>query len=171
MTALQAKLLVGFAAIAVVLLAAVVVAAYVLLPASLSDIEDATSEPVEVSNPVTEVTVANPVDTVTVANPVREVTISNPVDEVKVTNIVETAAPRDASLWGYCYPDDHDGYQLSVVAFSGGIEKVVASGSYVEDAANQIGLEIADYYFGDGLGLTFGAQSEDCAHLDGWSAQ
>lgn len=172
MTPLNAKILTGTAVLAAVLLIALTVAAYTVIPKALSDIEDAASGPVTIANPVNEVTVVNPVDTVTISNPVEEVRITNPVDEVKVTNIVETAAPSNASLWGYCFATGDGGYQLEVVAFSGGIEKVVASGSYADDeAASQIGLEIADYYHGDGLGMDFGDASEECAHLEGWSAQ
>ena len=125
-------------------------------------------ETVTVANPVETVTVANPVETVTVANPVERVTIANPVDEVKVTNIVETASPRDSSLYGYCFPNDNGGYTVSVVAFSGGIEKIVAQGTYA-DAATTEGLagEINAYYGGP---LDFGTSSEACHHLDGWGS-
>lgn len=176
------------AATTVILAAAVV--GYVLLYAAVRDIETAIGQPVTVANPVeavtvvnpTEtvtvanpietVTVANPVDTVTVANPVDTVTIANPVDEVRVTNIVETASPRDSSLYGYCFPSsESDGYEIHVVAFSGGIEKTVAAGSYAnDDVASGIALEIVDYYYGDNLGLDFGTSSEGCHHLDGWGS-
>jgi len=175
MTSLTAKILTGATVLVAVLLVALTVAVYTVIPQA---IQDAALQPVTIANPVDEVTVANPVDevtvlnpvdTVTVANPVNRVTIANPVDEVRVTNIVETASPRDASLWGYCYETENGGYRISVAAFSGGIEKVVASGSYRDGAAaSQRGKEIADYY-GYGLDLDFGSASEDCSHLEGWS--
>ena len=125
-------------------------------------------ETVTVANPVETVTVANPVETVTVANPVETVTVANPVDEVRVTNIVETASPRNSSLYGYCFPIEGGGYEINVVAFSGGIEKTVASGSYAtDDTASSVALEIADYYL-SGFDLNFGTSSEECQHLDGW---
>ena len=143
-----------------VLLAAVTVAVYTVIPQALSDVENAASKPV---------TVANPVDEVTIANPVHEVTVANPVDEVTVTNIVETAAPRDASLWGYCIAFDDDTYDIHVIAFSGGIEKTVAQGSYTTESASTIAFDIADYYYGDDRGLDFGDSSVECSHLDGWT--
>ena len=124
---------------------------------------------VTVANPVHEVTVANPTETVTVLNPVDTVTIANPVDEVRVTNIVETASPRNSSLYGYCFPiPEGDGYEIHVVAFSGGIEKTVAAGTYANaDTASAIAQEITDYY-NPGLGLDFGTSSEGCHDLEGW---
>ena len=125
-------------------------------------------ETVTVANPVETVTVSNPVETVTVANPVETVTVANPVDEVKVTNIVETASPRNSTLYGYCFPADGDGYEINVVAFSGGIEKTVAAGSYANgDTASLLALEITDYYGGP---LDFGISSEGCHDLDGWGS-
>ena len=145
------KTLTALTALIVVLLAAVTVAVYTVIPQALSDVENAASNPV------------------TVANPVHEVTVANPVDEVTVTNIVETAAPRDASLWGYCTAFDDGTYDIHVIAFSGGIEKTVAEGSYTTESASTIAFDIADYYFGDDRGLDFGDSSAECSHLDGWT--
>ncbi|MCY3561995.1 MAG: hypothetical protein OXH20_12645 [bacterium] len=172
------------AATTVTLAAAIV--AFVLLYLAVRDIETAISQPVTVANPVEAVTVvnpietvtvanpvetvtiANPVETVTVANPVDTVTIANPVDEVKVTNIVETASPRDSSLYGYCFPSETGGYEIHVVAFSGGIEKTVAAGTYAgADTASTIAQEIVAYYQ-PGFGLDFGTSSEGCHDLEGW---
>ena len=140
-----------------------------LLYAQVRDIKTAIGQPVTIANPVETVTIANPVETVTIANPVETVTIANPVDEVKVTNIVEVASPRDATLYGYCYPKpETDGYEVRVVAFGGGLEKVVASGSKAPGAATSIALAVVDYYGGPGLG--FGTASEGCHHLEGWGS-
>ncbi len=156
------RALIIVAATAVVAAAAV---AYITLYQVVRDIEAAIARPVTVANAIT---VANPVETVTVANPVETVTIANPVDEVAVTNIVETASPRDSSLYGYCYPTDFGGYEINVVAFGGGIEKTVAAGTYANDTvASAIALEIGDYYYGGGV-LDFGSSSSDCHHLAGW---
>ena len=167
-------IIVTVAATAVVAAAAV---AFWSLHSAVRDVETAIARPVTVANPVETVTVANPVETVTVANPVETVTVANPVetvtvanpvDEVRVTNIVETASPRNSSLYGYCFPIEGGGYEINVVAFSGGIEKTVASGSYAtDDTASSVALEIADYYL-SGFDLNFGTSCEECQHLDGW---
>ncbi len=90
-------------------------------------------------------------------------------NKVEVTNVVQTSAPRNANLWGYCYEDSaEDGYRISISAFSGGIEHTVAEGTYTAEAAASLGVSIADYYrmpF-----LFFGASSVDCAHLSGWGS-
>ena len=164
-------------AVALAVVAAAVIA-FVLLYSAVRDIETAIGRPVTVANPVEAVTIANPVETVTVANPVETVTVANPVDtvtvanpvdEVKVTNIVETASPRDSSLYGYCFPSfESDGYEIHVVAFSGGIEKTVAAGTYANaDTASAIAQEILAYYQ-PGFGLDFGTSSEGCHDLEGW---
>ena len=105
----------------------------------------------------------------TVANPVETVIVANPVDEVKVTNIVETASPRNSTLYGYCLPADGDGYEINVVAFSGGIEKTVAAGTYIESSASSVALEIGDYYYYGGP-LDSGTSSDGCHDLEGWGS-
>ena len=54
-----------------------------------------------------------------------------------------------------------------MVAFSGGIEKTVAAGTYANaDTASEIAQEITDYY-NPGFGLDIGTSSEGCHHLEG----
>ena len=142
MTSLTTKILMGAAVLVVVLLIGLTAAVYTVIPQA---IQDAAQEPV---------------------------TIANPVDEVRVTNIVETASPRNASLWGYCYRNEEGGYRIRIVAFSGGIENLVASGTYSDgETASQKAQEITDYYYDYRSGLDFGTQSEECSHLEGWSSQ
>ncbi|WP_419933254.1 hypothetical protein [Candidatus Poriferisodalis sp.] len=94
------------------------------------------------------------------------VTVANPVDEVEIKNIVQTAAPRDALLYGSCYANDDGSYDISVVAFSGGIEQAVAVGTYADaNAAALLAQDINAYYGGS---LDFGDSSADCHDLDGW---
>ena len=85
--------------------------------------------------------------------------------EVVVTNIVETAAPRDASLYGYCTRAG-SGHELHVTAMSGGVEKLVAEGRYASAAAESLGAEIAAWY---GTSLSFGESSKQCdSDLASW---
>ena len=80
--------------------------------------------------------------------------------EVVVTNIVETAASRDATLYGYCTrAGGRASYDLHITAMSGGTEKLVAGGRYASAAAEALGAEIAAWY---GASLSFGDSSEQC---------
>ena len=142
MTSLTTKILTGATVLVAVLLIALTVAVYTVIPQA---IQEAAQEPV---------------------------TIANPVDEVRVTNIVETAAPRDASLYGYCFRNESGSYEILVTAFSGGIQHLAASGSYRDgETVSQKAQEIADYYYGYRSSLDFGIASEECSHLEGWSSQ
>ncbi len=195
---LTSRILAVSAVLITALLAALTVAAYTVIPQALSEIERVASLPVTVANPVTEVEVTNPVTEVEVTNPVTEVEIANPVNEVKVanpvtevevtnpvtevevtnpvrevevTNVVQTGAPRNAAVTGHCYESSFgDGYRVSIVAYSGGIQHTVAEGSFTPEGAAGIGVAMAEYYqrpyleFGDRSGST----TSDCAHLSGW---
>ncbi len=100
---------------------------------------------------VLDVREVSPVETVKVSEitggvlDVREVSPVETVRVSEITTVVQVAVPKDAVLYGYC-SEAGTGYNVSIIAVTGGIEQTVAEGRYGRSAAESIAQYAATYF-------------------------
>ena len=98
---------------------------------------------------------------------VREVAPIEAVRVSEITTVVQVAVPKHAVLYRYCY-EDGTGYDISIMAVTGGVEQTVAKGKYTRNATESISQYAASYFYGTSGELDFGESSSECSHLQGW---